>query len=95
MDLRCSHLANDLILLDENVPNNKKPETGLFQAHTGVKIVNRDNIPRRPSLRIRSECRGNDPRIPLTLSDPQMVGNVVGGDKNEGNGDNRDKKVFR
>jgi hypothetical protein len=62
IDPRYSHLANDLILLNENVPNNEKPERGLYQIHAGVKIVDRDNI--------LSEYRGTDSRIPLALSDP-------------------------
>ena len=56
--------------------------------------MNRDNIPRRPNLRMRSECRGINLKIPLTLSDSQVIGNVIGCDKNEFNGDNRDKENF-
>jgi hypothetical protein len=94
MDLRCSHLANDFILLDENLPNNKELKAGLFQTHVSVKIVDRNNIQRRPRLKIRSEYRGINSRIPLTLSDPQIMGGVVKDGKNEGDGDNRDKKNF-
>jgi hypothetical protein len=42
MDPRCSYLADDLILLDENVLNNGESEAGLFQIRAGVKIMDRD-----------------------------------------------------
>jgi hypothetical protein len=71
MNPRYSYLANNFILLDENVPNNGKPEAGLF------KIVDRDNTPRRPGLIIRSEYRGANSRIPLALSDPQVVRGIA------------------
>jgi hypothetical protein len=89
---RCSYLANDPILLNENVPYNGEPEAGLFQTHAGVKIADRDNISRRPDSRMRSECRGTNSRISIALSDPQVVGSIVGGGKDEDNGDDRDKK---
>jgi hypothetical protein len=92
MDPRYSYLADDPILLDENVPNNGEPEAGVFQAHAGVEIVDRDNTPRRPGLRIRSECLGADSRIPIALSDPQVVGGVVGDGRDEGDGNDRDEK---
>jgi hypothetical protein len=92
MDPRCSHLSDDPILLDENVPDNGEPEAGFYQVHAGVEIVDRDNTSRRLGSRIRSECRGADSRIPLALSDLQMVGGVVGGGRNEGDGDDKDKK---
>jgi hypothetical protein len=47
---------------------------------------------RRPGSRIRSECRGADSRIPLAPSDPQVVGGVVGGGRDEGDGDDRGKE---
>jgi hypothetical protein len=80
------------ILLDENVPNNGEPEAGLFQVRAGVKIVDRDNTPRRPGSRIRSEYRGTNSRISLALSDSQMVEGVIRGSKDEGNDNDRDKK---
>jgi len=69
MDPRYSYLTDDPILLDENVPN-REPEAGLFQAHAGVEIVDRDNTPRRLGSKIRSECRDTNSRILLALSDP-------------------------
>jgi hypothetical protein len=86
MDPRCSHLADDPILMDENVPSNGEHEGALYQVHTGGEIVDRDNTPLRPASRILSECRGADSRIPLALSDPQVVGGVGGG-RDEGDGD--------
>jgi hypothetical protein len=94
IDPRCSHLSDDLILLDGNVPDNGKSKAGLYQVHAGVKIVNRDNIPRRPGSRIRSECRGIDLKISLALSDPQVVGGIVRNNKDEGGGNDRHKKNF-
>ena len=89
---RYLYLADDPILLNENVPNNGKSETGLFQAHAGVKIVNRDNIPHRLGLKMQSKYRDIDSRIFIALSDPQVVGGIIKGNKNENNGNDRDKK---
>ena len=70
MDPRYLYLADDPILLDENVSNNEEPEAGLFQICAGVEIMNRTNTPRRSGLKIRLECRGVNSRISLALSDP-------------------------
>jgi hypothetical protein len=75
------------------VPNNGELKTGLFQTHAGVKIVDRDNIPRRSSSRIRLECRGTNSKILIALSDSQVMGDIVRIDKDE-NSDNRDEKNF-
>jgi hypothetical protein len=91
MDPRCSHLADDPILLDKNVFNNGEPEGALYQIHAGVEIVDRDTTSRRPASKILSECRGVDSRIPLALSDPQVVGGVWGG-RDEGIGNDGDKE---
>jgi len=74
------------------VPNNGKPEAGLYQIRASVKIVNRDNTPRRPGSKIRSECRGINSKILLALSDPQLIRDIVRGGRDKGDGDNRDKK---
>jgi hypothetical protein len=92
IDLRYLYLVNDLILLDENVFNNREPDAGLFQAHAGVEIMDRDNIPRRLGLRMRLECRGIDSKISLALSDSQVVEGVIWVGRGEGDGDNRDKE---
>jgi hypothetical protein len=76
------------------MPDNGKPETGLYQIHAGVKIVNRNNTPRRPDSKIRLKYRGINSKIPLALSDPQTIRNVIKDNKNESNGNNRDKKNF-
>jgi hypothetical protein len=45
------YLLNDPILLNENVFNNEKSKTGLYQIHAGVKIVDRDNTSRYSDLK--------------------------------------------
>jgi hypothetical protein len=90
MDPRYSHLADDPILLK---PNNEESEDGLYQAHAGVEVVDRNNISGRPGSRILAEYRGIDSKIPFAFSDPQVVGDVRVG-KNESDGDNYDKKSF-
>ena len=66
---RYSHLTDDPILLNENVPNNGESKNGLYKAHTGLKVVNRDNTPSRPDSRILAEYRDTNSRILLALSD--------------------------
>jgi hypothetical protein len=63
MDLRYLYFVDDLILLNENISNNRKFEAGFFQIHAGVEIVNRDNISRRLNSKIRSEYRDTDLKI--------------------------------
>ena len=53
--------------------------------------MNRDNISRRPDLRILSEYRSINSRISLALSDPSVMGGVRVG-RDEGDGNNHDKE---
>ena len=70
MDPRYLYFTDDSILLGENISNNGESKNDLYQIHAGVKIVNRNNTPRRPDLRILTKYRGVNSRIPLALSDP-------------------------
>jgi hypothetical protein len=91
MDPRCSHFADNLILLDKIVPNNGKPKEGLYQIHAGVEIVNRNNIPYRLNSKIQSEYGDTDSKISLAFSDFQIMGNIKN-NKDENDGNNDDKK---
>jgi hypothetical protein len=92
MNPRYLYLIDDPILLNENVLNNGKFKTDLYQIHAGVKIVNRDNIPRRSNSKIRSEYRDINSKIILIFSDLQMMENIIKNNRNENNDNNRDKK---
>jgi hypothetical protein len=73
MDPRCSHLADDLILLDGDMRNNGEPDGNLCTVYTGSKTVDQDNTQRRSSLRVVSECRGADEKISFGLSSLQVT----------------------
>jgi hypothetical protein len=94
MDPRYSYFADDLILLDKNVPNNGESEGNFYQIHAGDEIVNRDNTANRPNSRILSDYRDIDSKISFVFSDFQIMGNIEIG-KNKNNDNNSDKKIFR
>ena len=82
MDPLYLYFTDDLILLDENISNNEESENGLYQTHVNIKIMNRDNTPRRPGLRILPKYRGVNSKISLALIRNIKVGRDEGDDDN-------------
>jgi hypothetical protein len=64
---RCLFFADDSISLDEDMRGNGRPAWSLYRPQAGGEVVDRDNAPRRLSLRVMSEGRGADENIPLAL----------------------------
>jgi hypothetical protein len=94
MNSRYSYFINDSILINENISNNEKYKEIFYQIYTGGKIVNRNNISLRLISRILSKYRDINLKISLVFFNLQMVGDIED-NKNENDGDNNYKKVFR